>query len=117
MTEFSGLLREMSRLPGVRAAMVGSIEAGVVVDAELMIGVDGDPVAALAASLLKRTCRSLGAGDLGTLEFVQVEAGEGYLFAATPGAESDLFLAVVADRGVSPGMIRVEMRRGTGALS
>lgn len=117
MNEFRRLLREMSRLPGVRAAMVGTLEEGLVVDAELMIGVAGEPVAAFTASLLKRTRRSLRAGDLGSLDFVQVEAEGGYLFAAAPGGESDLFLAVVADGGVSPGMVRVEMKRGLETLA
>jgi predicted regulator of Ras-like GTPase activity (Roadblock/LC7/MglB family) len=117
VNEYRDLLRTMSRLPGVRGALVGTLVEGLVVDSELMIGVAGEPVAAFTASLLKRTGRSLRAGELGSTDFVQVEAEGGYLFVATPGGESDLFLTVIADPGVSPGIVRVEMRRGVQALS
>ena len=117
MNEYRELLRTMSRLPGVRGALVGTLAEGLVVDSELMIGVEGEPVAAFTASLLRRTGRTLRAGELGSTDFVQVEAHGGYLFVATPGGGSDLFLTVIADPSVSPGIVRVEMRRGVEVLS
>jgi len=117
MNEFGDLLREMARLPGVRAAMVATIDEGLVVDAELVIGLAGEPVAAFTASLLKTARRSRGADLLGRPDFVQVEAEGGYVFAATPRSENNLFLAVVADLGVSPGMVRVEMKRAAEVLA
>jgi hypothetical protein len=51
-----------------------------------------------------------GAG-LGDSSFLQLEADEGYLFAASPEGEGELLLVVVAERWVNVGMVRLAVTR------
>ena len=55
---YSEALERLSRVPGVRGALIVETEAGVPVVAELAEGVDGSAIAALAASLFRRTTRA-----------------------------------------------------------
>lgn len=106
MSRFGSLLLNTNRVPGVRGSMVIAAEDGLVVEADLMIGVSGPAVAALAASLFRRSQRSLAAAELGAVQFLQLEADNGFLFAAG-SVERDLLLAVVSDVRVNVGMLRL----------
>ncbi|MGH7457905.1 MAG: roadblock/LC7 domain-containing protein [Longimicrobiaceae bacterium] len=117
MNGYGTLLEAVNRVPGVRGAMVAAAGDGLVVEEDLMVGVPGPPVAALAASLFQRARRSLAAAELGSISFLQVEAEHGYLFVAAPGRGSDLLLITVAERWTNVGMVRLEMLRGAGALA
>lgn len=117
MSSFAGPLERLNRIPGVRGSMVVAAEDGLVVEADLMVGVPGPAVAALVASLFRRARRSVSAAELGSAAFLQVEGEEGYLFAAAPPEMGDLLLVVVAERWVNVGMLRLEAARAAGALS
>jgi predicted regulator of Ras-like GTPase activity (Roadblock/LC7/MglB family) len=117
MSSFAEPLERVNRIPGVRGSMVVAAEDGLVVEADLMVGVPGPAVAALVASLFRRARRSVSAAELGSAAFLQVEGEEGYLFAAAPPEMGDLLLVVVAERWVNVGMLRLEAARAAGALS
>lgn len=117
MSAFSAPLERMSRIPGVRGSMVVAAEDGLLVEADLMVGVPGPAVAALVASLFRRARRSVSAAELGKAAFLQVEGEGGFLFAAAPPEMGDLLLVVVAERWVNVGMVRLEAARAAGALA
>jgi predicted regulator of Ras-like GTPase activity (Roadblock/LC7/MglB family) len=109
-------LAALSRIPGVRGCMVVAADDGLMVEADLMIGVPGSAVAALVASLFRRARRSVQAASFGSASFLQVEGDEGFLFAAAPSAGADLLLVVVAERWTNVGLVRLEAARAAGAL-
>ena len=116
MSAFAEQLEAINRIPGVRGSMVVAAEDGLMVEADLMIGVPGAAVAALVASLFRRARRSVSAAEFGSASFLQVEGEEGFLFAAAPAEMGDLLLVVVAERWVNVGLIRLEAARAAGAL-
>ncbi|HEX7240068.1 MAG TPA: roadblock/LC7 domain-containing protein [Longimicrobiaceae bacterium] len=116
MSAYGAALEALNRIPGVRGSMVVAAEDGLVVEADLMIGVPGPAVAALVASLFRRARRSVRAAELGSAAFVQVEGAEGYLFAAAPPEMGDLLLVVVAERWVNVGLLRLEAARAAAEL-
>ncbi|CAN5903576.1 hypothetical protein BH11GEM2_BH11GEM2_12310 [soil metagenome] len=110
---FTGMLLALSRQRGVRAALVASEQDGIVLDANLQIGQQGDRVAALAASLYRKARMSSTAAGLGAVSFLQLEAPYGRVCAAGAG---DLVLVVVAAASVNVGLIRVEMLRSAASI-
>ncbi len=107
MSGFAEALLRVNRIPGVRGSMIVVTEDGLVVEADLMLGIPGPAVAALAASLFGRARRSLEGAALGRASFLQLEAEGGFLFAAAP-PEGELMLAVVSDERINVGMLRLE---------
>lgn len=110
---FTAMLLGLSRQRGVRATLVASEQDGIVVDANLQIGQQGDRVAALAASLYRKARLSSTAAGLGAVSFLQMEAPYGRVCAAGAG---DLVLVVVAAASVNVGLIRVEMLRAAASI-
>lgn len=113
---FGHALERVNRIPGVRGSMVVAAEDGLVVQADLMVGVPGPAVAALVASLFRRARRSIERADLGTGAYLQVDGEQGLLFAAAPPEMKDLLLVVVAERWVNVGLIRLEAAQAAGTL-
>lgn len=107
----SDVLGRVNRIGGVRGSMIVAAEDGLIVEADLMIGVPGPAVAALVASLFARARRSISDSDMGALAFLQVEAAGGLLFAAAPAAGSDLLLVIIAEARVNVGLVRIEATR------
>ncbi|HEV2149294.1 MAG TPA: roadblock/LC7 domain-containing protein [Longimicrobiaceae bacterium] len=116
MSAYGEQLGALSRIPGVRGCMVVAAEDGLMVEADLMVGVPGPAVAALVASLFRRARRSVSAASFGSASFIQVEGDEGFLVAAAPAAPADLLVVVVAERWVNVGLVRLEAARAAGAL-
>ena len=111
---WSEALTDITRIPGVRGALVVSREDGLVVADALMEGVDGNAVAALAASLAARmrgVTTVLGQPEpvllvLGGTEGILLLAPglSGLLLVAVAGAEvnvAELRLGVLAAAGTS----------------
>ena len=98
----------MTRVPGVRGALVASAGDGLVVAEQLMDGVDGRAAAALAGSLVGRLVpdRRRRAGRRPPA-FVQLRAERGSILAA-PGAD-DLVLVAVVGPDANVGLARLEM--------
>ena len=101
-------VQRLSRLPAVQGAMVVDAGAGVPVVAELMHGMDGTAIAALAGSLYRRSARAAGAAEFGALNTLQLDAAAGHVIVAGHG---DLLVAVVADFDAQLGLLRLEAHR------
>jgi predicted regulator of Ras-like GTPase activity (Roadblock/LC7/MglB family) len=113
ITPYAPILEVLTRQRGVRASLVVSEADGLVVDAHLRFGQDGDRVAALAASMYRKARLSAAAARLGAVAFLQLDAERGRICAAGRG---DLVLVVVADASANVGLIRVELLRALEAL-
>jgi predicted regulator of Ras-like GTPase activity (Roadblock/LC7/MglB family) len=110
---FNAAVAALTRVQGVRGAMVVEAETGVPVTAELAAGVDGGPLAALAASLFQRAGRATAAGSMGALTAVQLEAAGGHVVMAGAGP---LVVVAIAESDAQLGMIRVEAERAAAGL-
>ncbi len=107
------VLQRLSRVPGVRGAMIVDTVAGVPVVAEVAEGVQAAPVAALAASLFRRTSRATESVLFGHLDTVQLEADAGHVVVADAGETA---IVAVAERGAQLGLVRLEVHRAAEAL-
>lgn len=106
---FRRLLDVITRVRGVRGAMLVAVPDGLVVAESLMEGVRGNAVAALAASLLLRFSRAAEAGGIGTPHFLHLQASIGTLLAVP--ASPEMLLVAIADADVNVGLVRLEMLR------
>lgn len=106
---FRRLLDAITRVRGVRGAMLVAVDDGLVVAESLMEGVRGNAVAALAASLMHRFRRAAEPGGIGPPHFLHLQATEGTLLAVP--AVPDMLLVAVADADVNVGLVRLEMLR------
>jgi len=103
---FAALLQRIVRIRGVTACLVVDARDGVIIDATLPVGMRGPMVAALVASLVRKTAQSARSADAGALEFMQLDAEHGCLCAV----ETDgIVLAAVADPRTNLARLRVEL--------
>jgi predicted regulator of Ras-like GTPase activity (Roadblock/LC7/MglB family) len=107
MTGVQAALELVTRVAGVRGALIASASDGLVVAEQLMDGVDGRAAAALAGSLVGRLVRTASAAGRQTPQFVQLRAERGSILAA-PGA-ADLVLVAVVGPDANVGLARLEM--------
>ena len=105
-TAFRPLLTTLARHRGVVGSMVVGESDGMIVQAALHVGVAGDVVAALAASLYRKARRSSAAAGFGDVGFLTLEAELGRLCVIGRGG---LVLIAIADRGVNVGLLRADM--------
>lgn len=110
---FAAVLTRLSRVPGVRGAMIVDTTAGVPVVAEVSEGVPSDSIAALAASLYNRTARAAESVAFGHLDTLQLEADAGHVVIADAGETA---VVAVADRSAQLGLVRLEVHRAAEAL-
>lgn len=113
-TPFSQILGALIRQRGVVGSMVVSEADGIVVDSHLQIGVKGNVVAALAASLYRKARLSSRAAGLGEAAFLTLEAEHGRVCAA---GHDGLVLVTIAESRANVGLIRLEMLKALGALA
>lgn len=106
---FRQALDRVTRVRGVRGAMVVAGEDGLVVAEALMEGVRGNAVAALAASLAKRMRQAMDAAATGPPHFLHLQGDDGTLI-VVPAADGMLVVSV-ADADVNVGLARLEMLR------
>jgi len=104
---FTAVLDVLTRQRGVRASLIVSERDGVIVDSSLRVGVDGDRIAALAASLYRKARLSAHAAQLGAVSFLQLDAERGRICAV--GGGGDLVIVVVTDPQANVGLIRMEL--------
>ena len=104
---FGAVLELLTRQRGVRASLIVSETDGLIIDATVRFGEDGDRVAALAASLYRKARLSAAAARLGDVAFLQLDAEQGRICAV--GGKSDLVFLVVAEPTANVGLIRVEL--------
>jgi predicted regulator of Ras-like GTPase activity (Roadblock/LC7/MglB family) len=101
------LLDRVTRVPGVRGALLVAAADGLVVAEQLMDGVDGRAAAALAGSLVGRLMRTAREAGHRRPSFVHLRADSGSVLAA-PGSDDLVLVAVVAPDG-NLGLARLEM--------
>jgi len=106
---YGAMLDSLTRLRGIRGAMVVSVEDGLVVAESLMAGLKGPTLAALSATLASRVTELTGSSGYGQPRFLHLQGTDGALLVA-PGS-SDLLLVAVAGKDVPLGLLRLEMLR------
>ncbi|HSE68333.1 MAG TPA: roadblock/LC7 domain-containing protein [Gemmatimonadales bacterium] len=105
--DYKALLEPLTRLRGVRGAMVVAADDGVIVVDALMDGMKGKALAALAAALASRVVDLSTRASFGPARFIQLQAAEGSLL-LVPASE-ELLLVTVTGRDVPLGLTRLEM--------
>jgi predicted regulator of Ras-like GTPase activity (Roadblock/LC7/MglB family) len=108
------LLDRVTRVPGVRGALLVAAADGLVVAEQLMDGVDGKAAAALAGSLVGRLVRTAEHAGHRRPSFMHLRAEAGSVLAA-PGNEDLVLVAVVAP-DANVGLARLEMIEAAGRL-
>lgn len=111
---FQETLATLNRQRGVLGSMIASEADGIVIDANVQLGLKAPVVAALAASLYRKARLSADAAGYGEVGFLQLEAAQGWLCAIGRG---DLVLAVVVGPRANIGLIRVAMLRAREGLA
>lgn len=106
--QYAPLLEALTRLRGIRGALVVSGDDGLVVAESLIGGLKGGPLAAVAATLAGRATELAVRSGFGAPRFLHLQANDGALLVATA---EDLLLVAVAGRDVPLGLLRLEMLR------
>jgi predicted regulator of Ras-like GTPase activity (Roadblock/LC7/MglB family) len=114
MTATQAALDRVTRVPGVRGALVIAAADGLVVAEQLMDGVDGQAAAALAGSLVGRLVRTTASAGMRPPAFLHLKGDTGSVLAA-PGPE-DLMLVAVVSSSANLGLARLEMIEAAGRL-
>lgn len=102
------ILDRLTRVSGLRGAMVVDRSAGVPVQSELEGGVDATALAALAASLFRQTGQASTRAGYGAARTVQLEAKAGHLVITSGG---DLLVVALVEADAQLGMVRLETER------
>jgi predicted regulator of Ras-like GTPase activity (Roadblock/LC7/MglB family) len=107
VTAAQATLDRLTRVPGVRGALIASAADGLVVAEQLMDGVDGRAAAALTGSLIARLGRTAEDAGVAPPVFVQLRGDDGSILAA-PGGDGLVLVAVVGP-DANLGLARLEM--------
>jgi len=114
MRNLGEALERITRVAGIRGAMLVSESDGLVVAEALAEGLDGNAVAALTASLTLRLRRTATSAGLATPQVVQLRAERGTVLSVPAG--DDLLLVAVAERDANLGLARLELRQAAAQL-
>jgi predicted regulator of Ras-like GTPase activity (Roadblock/LC7/MglB family) len=101
-------VERLSRVSGVRGALIVDLEAGIPVSAELAEDVSGSAVAALAAALYRRTSSAAQGAGFGPARTLQLESADGHVVMVGAG---ELVVVVVAEPAAQLGLVRLEANR------
>lgn len=113
VSPFRATLDEVMKQRGVLGALVVDAADGIPIESTLAVGVDGDAVAALAASLFGHARRAAVAANYGDGTYFQLQAEHGWLCVSGTDA---LVLAVVAEPRTNVALLRLSMLRARTAL-
>jgi len=102
-------LDDVTRVRGVRGAIVVTGDDGMIVADALMEGVSGAAAAAFAASIALKFGSAARTTGVGTPHFYHLQAAQGTLL-VVPGP-SGVLIVVVGDSGLNVGLARLEMLR------
>lgn len=111
---FRGILDTITRVRGVRGAMIVGYQDGLVISDSLMEDVRGNAVAALTSSLTKHVANATSACGAGAPQFLHVQAERGVLLAVVGDAE--ILVVAIADPSVNVGLVRLELIRAAEAV-
>jgi len=112
---FEGALEQLTRVRGVRGAVVVDAQDGIALAGALRDGEDGDALAALAGAVMMRLVRGSDAAGLGPARLVYLRGDDGLLCAAPFGGT--LLIAVLADRSANLGLVRLALLDAVGGLA
>jgi predicted regulator of Ras-like GTPase activity (Roadblock/LC7/MglB family) len=112
-TAYSQALDRITRVRGVRGAMLVAGDDGLVIAEQLMEGIKGPAVAALASSLGTRLRRAMGAAGVGNSLFWHLQCDKGALLVVFSG--SGVLVVAVAEADVNVGLVRLELLRAAEA--
>jgi predicted regulator of Ras-like GTPase activity (Roadblock/LC7/MglB family) len=107
--QFRRALDNITRVSGVRGAMLVAGDDGLVVAESLMEGVRGNAVAALAASLAKRLRQTMGSVAAGGPQFLHLQGDEGTLIIVP--APNGILVVAIGSPEMNVGLARLEMLR------
>ncbi len=111
---YTQVLDLVTRVRGVRGAMVVAGDDGLVVAEQLVEGIRGSAVAALAANLANRLRKAMEAAGVGMSLFWHLQCDQGALL-VVPAASGVLLVAVAAE-DVNIGLVRLELLRAAEAI-
>lgn len=111
---YRSLLEGLTRVPGVRSALLVDGEDGLVVAEASMEGIDTGAVAALAASLLRRLTLTAESAGLPPPGLMHLEAAGGAVMAIP--ADPALLLVAVGDPDANLGLLRLALKDAAGRL-
>lgn len=111
---YERLLNRVMATPGVRGALVVAVKDGLVVNGRVHVGVKGDAVAALAASLYRRALSAAAKGGNGSARFVELIADGGRILIS--GENGELALMAVVEQRTNIGQVRLTVRRAATEL-
>ncbi|HEX9611348.1 MAG TPA: roadblock/LC7 domain-containing protein [Gemmatimonadales bacterium] len=104
----------ITRVRGVRGAMLVAGDDGLVIAEQLMEGIKGAALAALAASLGHKLRRAMEGAGVGAGQFWHLQAEQGALLVVP--ADSGVLVVAVADPDVNVGLVRLELLRAAGSV-
>ncbi len=121
---FRGILDTITRVRGVRGAMIVGYQDGLVISDSLMEDVRGNAVAALTSSLTKHIANATSASGAGAPQFLHVQAARGALLAVVGGrgrgggggGGAEILVVAIADPSVNVGLVRLELIRAAEAV-
>lgn len=111
---FDAVIAALTRVAGVRGALVVDAQEGLVVAEASMEGVDPAAVAALSASLAGRLTRAMSAAGFAQPQVLLLEAEHGAIMAAP--ASDELLLVAVCDAEANLGLLRLALKDARGRL-
>lgn len=112
MKAVAQVVANISRVPGVIAAMVVGASDGLIIETSSVVGaapgsVDPrKPTAALAAYLYSKVTRASDAARLGTPAFMRLEAERGHIFVV---GVRDVVLVTIVTLDANLGRVRLDM--------
>jgi predicted regulator of Ras-like GTPase activity (Roadblock/LC7/MglB family) len=106
---FLRALERVTRVGGVRGAMLVTADDGLIIADASMDDVRGHAVAALAASLAKRFMRVSKAATVGTPQLVHLQAERGTLVIVT--GPSGILVVTMGGPEMNVGLAKLEMLR------
>jgi len=106
-------LEALTRERGVHGGLVVSERDGIVVEANVHTGVKSNIVAALAASIYRKTRLAAAAAGLGGVNYLELVAGEGRLCMA---GHEDLVVVAITDATATVGAMRAATIRAAGRI-
>jgi predicted regulator of Ras-like GTPase activity (Roadblock/LC7/MglB family) len=113
ISPFNAVLEAIVKHRGVIGSMVVGENDGIVVDSNLQVGLKGEVLAALAASLFRRARKATNSAGYGDATFLQLEAEQGRVCIT---GSNELVLIAVTEPKANVGLIRVELLKGVQAL-
>ncbi len=111
---FRPALDGITRVRGVRGALLVTDDDGLVVADAVMESVRGGAVAALTASLVARMGKATAGAGIGEVNFIHLQAENGALLAMP--APHGVLVVVIAEKDVNVGLARLEMLRAAEAV-